>query len=205
MKKVLTSNWLKTAAIAILTAALGLSALAFVPAPVFAQTSTPAPTTPQSSPADQAARRDQRLENAYSRENAWLSTQASNLQRMGQIATRAQNLIDKAKAKGIDVSELQTALNTFNSQVANAQAIHNTAAGILSAHNGFDANGKVTDASAATQTVMDARQNLRDAHLTMRQAAVDLRAAIRSFRNEHKGLLKGTPTPAPTTTPGSSS
>ncbi len=205
MKTVLTSKWLKTAAVAVLTAVMGLSALALVSAPVFAQAPSPTPSAPQTSPADKAAQRDQRLENALSRENKWLGVQANNLQRMGQIAGKAQALIDQAKAKGIDVSALQAALNTFNSQVANAKSNHDTASGILSTHSGFDANGKVTDASVARETILDARQSLEDAHLTMRQAAVDLRGAIRTFRSAHKGQLKVTPTPAPTTTPGSNS
>ena len=201
MKHTFFSKWLKTGVIALLTAALGLSALAFLPTAVFAQ--TPTPNAPQSSPADKAAKRAQRLENAFSRENQWLSTQATNLQRMGQIASKGQDLIDKAKAKGFDVSALQSALNTFKSQIPTAQGLHDKASGILSTHSGFDANGKVTDAAAATQTVKDARQNLGDAHRTMRTAAVDLRGAIRTFRSEHKGQLKSTP--APTATPGSNS
>ncbi|HVN55562.1 MAG TPA: hypothetical protein VMT46_14610 [Anaerolineaceae bacterium] len=195
MKTYFTSQWIKPLAAGALLLLIAFSAMAFVPAPVNAQSPTPEPNAP--SAADRAANRNQRLENALMRENNWLNVQAYNLMRMGQLATKGQELIDKAKAKGWDVSEIRAALDTFNSRRPKAQASHDAAAGILSAHNGFDANGKVTDADAAQKTILDARKNLQDAHLTMLQAVTDLRIAIREFRDAHRGELKPVPTAAP--------
>ena len=191
MKTFFASLWMKRLAFGALTAVMAFSALAFVTAPVLAQAPTPTPTRP--SAADRAANRSQRLENALMRENNWLNTQAYNLMRMGQLATRGQELIDKAKEKEWDVSKIQAALDLFNSQRPTAQASHDTAAGILSTHTGFDASGKVTDADAAQKTVQDARKNLQDAHLMMKKAVTDMRIAIREFRGQPKG--ENTPTP----------
>ncbi len=138
---------------------------------------------------------DQALQKIYQREQDWLTKQASNLGKTGDIVTKVQDLITKAKAKGIDTSALEAALATFQSQIATAQAAHNTAAGILSAHNGFDGSGKVTDPTAARQTVKDAGQALKDAHSVLTQAVQDLRKAIQEFRDKN-GAAAAIPTPS---------
>lgn len=206
MKKFLTSKFVKSSGTGLVKTALmaGLAmlmvfaSLGMAPVPVFAQTTNPAPAVP--APGTNAgALRKAVLEKAFARENTALGAQATNLDRIGKLATTAQDWITKAQAKGWDVSDLQAALNTFNGQITNARSLHETAAGILSTHNGFDASGKVTDVAGATQTVRDARQALKDAHDVIRQAVTDLRGAIRLFRSEHKGGGQAA-TPAPTGT-----
>jgi hypothetical protein len=190
MKTLLHSTWMKAGLIAVLALAVTFAALSLAPSLAQAQTTTP--TTPSATPAapqntaGQAARKAA-LEKAFARENTAATIQATNLQKIGAAATNAQTLITKAQGKGWDVSALQAALNTFNTQIANAQALHNTAAGILSAHTGFDADGKVTDVAGAAQTVKDAHQSLADARSVMHQAVADLRSAVRAFRASHKG------------------
>ena len=46
--------------------------------------------------------------------------------------TKVQDLIRKAQAKGLDTSALSTALATFQSEIATANASDTTAAGTLS-------------------------------------------------------------------------
>ena len=155
--------------------------LAGVVAAMPASAAYAAPGTPPA-PGQPGAVRNERLEQAYQREQAWLSQQQDNLNKMNSIAERVQQFITTQRDKGKDVSALQAALATFKSQIAAAQASHTTAANVLSAHLGFDANGKVTDAAQARQTLLDARQSLRDAHNVMRQAVLDLHRAIRAWR-----------------------
>jgi hypothetical protein len=190
MKTLLNSNWMKAALIAALALGVAFVSLGFAPFPALAQTPNSGPVIPQApqNPAGQAAGalRKAALEKAFARENTASSAQAANLQRIAKLATTAQDWITKAQAKGWDVSDLQAALTTFNGQIANAQSLHNTAAGMLAAHAGFDASGKVTDPAGAAQTVKDARQSLKDAHGVIQQAAADLRSAIRTFRSAHK-------------------
>ena len=206
MKKFLTSKFVKSSRIGLVKTALlaGLAVLmvfasfGMAPVPVFAQTTNPTPAVPApGAKANAGALRKAVLEKVFSRENTALGAQATNLNRIGKLATTAQDWITKAQAKGWDVSDLHAALNTFNGQIANARSLHETAAGLLSTHNGFDASGKVIEVAGATQTVRDARQALKDAHAVIRQAVTDLRGAIRLFRSEHKG---GGQAAAPSTT-----
>lgn len=146
---------------------------------------------------DQAAKT--RLEQAYQREQAWLSQQADNLNKLNNVAGKVQQFITTQQGKGKDVTALQAALTTFQSQIATAQSAHNTAAKVLSTHTGFDANGQVTEAAQARQTVLEARQSLRAAHTVMRQAVTDLHRAVREWRQAN-----GVKTKQPAATPGNS-
>lgn len=177
---------LRVASAVFLAVALFVSSLAFAPTPVFAQSSGP---TPQ----DRVEKRDAALEAALVRLNDWSTKQAINLREAGTAGDKLQDRIDKAKANGKDVAALENALAAFRSLLTNAQASHDAAGVILTAHAGFDANGKVTEPAAARQTVLDARKNLMDAHVTLVKALADLRAEIRDWRNTH---LPVSPTPA---------
>jgi hypothetical protein len=138
---------------------------------------------------------DTALSKALAREQDWLRVQTQRLSNQNQIADKAQNLIEKGKAAGRDVSALQAALDNYNSQVASAQSSHQTAAGLLSAHNGFDGSGNVTDTATARQTLQDARQSLLDAHNMIHQALVDLQKAISTWREANQ--LPVSPTAQP--------
>ncbi len=140
-----------------------------------------APGTPPAQ-GQSAETRNARLEQAYQREQEWLSKQQDNLVKMNTLADKVQQFITTQQGKGKDVTALQAALATFQAQIATAQASHTTAANVLNTHLGFDANGKVTNAVEARQTLLDARQSLRDAHLVMRQAVNDLHRAVRAWR-----------------------
>lgn len=126
------------------------------------------------------------LEKAYKYEQQWLAVQQERLSKTGELAAKVQAFIDAQKAKGKDTSALETALATYNQQIATAQGQHATAESILGAHVGFDADGHVTDRALAKQTVKDARQALADAHRTLQQAGQDLRAALKAYRNANK-------------------
>jgi hypothetical protein len=65
--------------------------------------------------------------------------------------------------------------------VADVKSGHQSAANILDAHNGFDADGNVTDRQSARMTVLDAKQALWKAHVTMVQAAYNLHQAVRDW------------------------
>ena len=193
MKNILKPTWMKSGLIALVALSVAFAALELAPTLAMAQTPSPStPATPPAAPATPAtsqnqAARQAALEKAFAREQTASTTQANNLEKMSTLAAKAQALIDKAKANGRDVTGIQLALNAFKSQVADAQSLHDTAAGILSAHVGFDDSGKVTGMVAAAETVRDAHQSLVDTRNVMRQAAADLRSAIRAFRAAHKG------------------
>ncbi len=133
------------------------------------------------------------LEKAFAAEQNRLSIQEANLDKTNDIVTRVENLIEKAKANNLDTSALESALDTFNAQIANARSAHATAASIISTHAGFNPNGKVTNVATAKQTVLDARQALKNAANILAQAVKDLKAAVQAWRDAH-------PMPAPATT-----
>ncbi len=130
-------------------------------------------------------RRDVR-ERQFKREQDWYNDQTKRLADANTIATKVQDYINAQNAKGKDTSSLVAALATYNSQISAAQGSHDTAGTLITAHAGFDANGKVIDLQLATQTVRDVRQSLMDAHLTLRQAGQDLRNAIRAYRQANQ-------------------
>jgi hypothetical protein len=157
-------------------------------APAFAQTDTP-PVTPD--PARQAAR----LERAYAKAQEWLGHQADRLAKTGEIETKVQEFIDQAKAEGKDTSGLEAALASASAKVDQAQTKHAEAAAILSTHAGFDDAGKVTDVTAARQTLESAGRALRDAHRLLQDAAIEMRRAIHDFRQANR------PAPQPIVAP----
>jgi hypothetical protein len=122
------------------------------------------------------------LETMLRRENNVLGAQANRLRTANNIATRVQAWIDRLNADGKDTGLLETALSTFKTNLASAQASHDEAAAILAAHNGFDANGKVTDRQAAIETVRSVGSALKTVHRTLSQAVIELRKAIIDWR-----------------------
>ncbi len=110
--------------------------------------------------------------------------------------------LDNFKARGVDVSPLQTALDNFKNTLPAATQVNATASAILSAHNGFDAGGGVTDQAAARTTVQSAGESLHEVHQILSAAIGDLRSEVKIFRQQHK-VKK--PAATPTATPGSSS
>ncbi len=181
-----TIHWLRKALRGVSggLAVLSLTGAALVAVPVataFADEGTP---TPQAPGLDKE--RAERLENLFQREQQWLNTQSATLARAGTIAGKVQGWIDTLKSKGVDVSALEAALATFRTQVASAQAAHDRAASILSAHAGFNPNGKAVHLEEALETVKSAGKALRESHQILRQAGQDLRRAIREFRQAHR-------------------
>lgn len=126
------------------------------------------------------------MANQLPRLQNWLSVQQTHLDATDQIVSKVQEYIDNQKSQGKDTSALEAALATFQSQVATAQASHDTAADILNTHAGFDDDGQVTDPDQARQTLTSARQSLNDAHLTLRQAERDLHKAVKEYRDQNK-------------------
>ncbi len=137
-----------------------------------------------------------RLERYLQREQKAFDAQTDRLQRLQNISAKAQSLIDKAKANGLDVTPLQNALSAFNDLVSQAQTAHNQAGSLLQNPAGFS-GGKVVDVAMARATVFSIRQSLRDAHADIVQAVKTLRSAVREWRAAHKPGAAQTATPTP--------
>jgi hypothetical protein len=140
------------------------------------------PPVPDTQNLDQRGQKiDERMSKLFQRELEWLDRQAERLENPEQVVARVEELISKASEKGLDVTALQEALAAYQASVAKAQSAHNEAASILSAHEGFDDNGKVIERSNARQTLETAGHNLNEARRILNQAAHKLRLDVRAW------------------------
>lgn len=133
-----------------------------------------------------------RLEKAFQRVKNWHEKQGEFLSEADDYISKAETFIGKAEQRGLDTSALRSLLVSFEGSLPLVQAAHDRAGGIISAHNGFDANGKVTDPERAAQTVKDAASALqegRQAHLGKGKALAE---AIRAFWKDNKPLRPST-------------
>jgi hypothetical protein len=99
---------------------------------------------------------------------------------------KAQELIDKATAKGKDTTAVQAALNAFVAAVEKSRSTYEDIQALVTAHAGFDSNGKVTDATQAEATVQEVRAKLQALKTSMDGTGKALREAVRAFREANK-------------------
>ena len=129
-------------------------------------------------------------------EHVW-ARQLKLYERMGkadEFVARVQKLLDRATANGKDVSAVQSALDAFKDAVKDAKSIYESMKGIINSHQGFDANGKVTDPEKAKETVKAMHEKFSEIKTAMNGTGKALREAIKAFRQAHPRPVK-TPTP----------
>jgi hypothetical protein len=166
--------FIKKALLFILVLGIGLAAL---PATDVYAAGANDETQPPVSTEDRTAR----LERIWARQMAAYERQGKLLEHAATIIERAQNLGEKATEKGLDASAVQGALDAFEAAVQDARPIHQSANGIVNSHKGFDANGQVTDAEQALETVKELGQHLRDFRTAMDGTGMALKDAIKAF------------------------
>ena len=103
----------------------------------------------------------------------------------GKVA-KVQERIDKAAADGKDVTALQAALDAFESAMKSSKPTYESPNGIVNSHQGFDANGKVTDAEKAKSTVQELGAKLKEVKSSMGGTGKALREAMKAFREANK-------------------
>jgi len=111
-----------------------------------------------------------------------------------EFVAKMQQLIDRAKENGKDVSAVQAALDAFEDAAKDAKPVYESAQGIINSHEGFDANGKVTDPEKAKETVRAMGEKLKEIKDAMGGTGKALRDAIQAFREANPRPEK---TPAP--------
>jgi len=127
-----------------------------------------------------------RLETIWARELTAYERAVTLLDKADGMISRVRDLINRADGKGWDASAVQTALDAFRNAVQDARPIINSANGIVTSHQGFDADGKVTDRTQAIGTVKELGQHLKDARAAMGGTGQALREAIQTFRAAHR-------------------
>lgn len=173
-------KYLKRTILSALVAALALAALPF--SRVFAAgQNDPSTPPPQLS--------NERLERAWARQLRIYD----RLGRTDEWIDGGQRLIDRARENGKDVSALQTALDAFEAAVKDAHPVYESMKGLVSSHQGFDENGKVTDPAKARETVQAMRAKIQEVKTTMNGTGQALRETIKAYRQAN-------PRPQPTGT-----
>lgn len=121
------------------------------------------------------------LQENFKDEQGGLAPQQANLEKAFELVAMVQKLITGAQARGLDTSDLSTALAAFQARLADARDHHATAVKHLSAFAGFDGLGNVTDRDSAAQTIQVAGQGLNAANDILRQAIQDLLKAVKDW------------------------
>ncbi len=174
----------------VLIAGLGLAGLSIgsVYAAGSSEPPTPATSTPVAPSPDLV---NARLERAFTRQTRIVERLGKLYDNSDQGFTRIQNLLDKAKERGLDVSQVQAALDAVKNALPKGRPFYEQAKSIVNSHKGFDASGKVTDPEAAKATVKSLHDALGQFRTAMGGTVKALREAIQAFR-------KANPRPSPT-------
>ncbi|MBI3161701.1 MAG: hypothetical protein HYZ23_04295 [Chloroflexi bacterium] len=99
---------------------------------------------------------------------------------------KIQGFIDKAKAEGKDVTAVQAALDAYAAALKSAKPKYEGLNGIVNSHQGFDANGKVTDLEKAKSTVKEFAEQMKEVRDSMGGTFKALKEALKAFREANK-------------------
>ena len=170
---------------------LGIAALGLVFMPL-ASAQALVPSNPLTPPIPTQTGGD-RLAQAWVKEQTIYGKLSTFFADVDQRITKLQQLINKAKTNGKDISALQTALDNFSGAVKQAEPIYQSTIGTVSSHPGFDENGNVTDHAQALATVKDLGEKFREIRQLILGPANALRDAMKAFRSANPPVA----TPAP--------
>jgi hypothetical protein len=129
---------------------------------------------------------DERLEKIWARELKAYERLGKGFSDIDGTIAKFQSRIDKAAGKGKDVTALQFALDAFESALKSAKPKYESMNGLVNSHQGFDANGKVTDAEQAKSTVKEMGEKLKEVKESMGGTGKALREALKAFREANR-------------------
>ncbi len=141
-----------------------------------------------SAPAERQPPASAALTRGYRAELKRLKLQEQRLAQADEFAAKVDALIAKLKTKGKSTTALEAALANYRTGMASARAEWQLAANVLQAHLGFDADGKVTDPTAASATLKQAHGHIEQAHKLAHVASLEMRLALAQIRKETRGL-----------------
>ena len=135
---------------------------------------------------------NQRLEQVWARQLRLYERIGNGFERADRFTDKVQQLIDRAQENGKDVAAVQAALDAFEAALKDAHPIYESAKGIVTSHQGFDVDRKVTDTEKAKETVRAMGEKLKDIRAAMNGTGRALLEALRAFRQANLPLQ---PTP----------
>ena len=168
-------NIFKKMILAVMTAALVFAAFPVTSA--FAQGENPAPMGEVS---------NEKLEKAWARQLNIYERLGNGFDGLDAQIAKFQERIDKAAAKGKNVTALQSALDAFEAASKATLPIYDSIESIVNSHAGFDADGKVTDAEQAKSTVDEMRAKLKEVKSSLDGTGKALHEAFKAFREANK-------------------
>jgi hypothetical protein len=163
------SRWTLAVLAALITIGIGFGSASAAPA------AKPTPLDPKGM-----------LSHTYKLEQNRLKVQDMRLKNAILYAGKVNGMIAKLKMKNKDTAALEQAAATFRAEIAKARAEWQAASDTLTAHAGFDATGKVTNADQASATLKDAHGHIEQAHIIAHTAYANLHAAIATYRKAHR-------------------
>ncbi len=122
-----------------------------------------------------------RLEWAFANQKLTVQRIGLNQQYQDEFVARIEELVAKAKQNGKDVSAIEAALSDYKKAVEASKPLYEQAAQLAQTHEGFDANGKVTDLDKARETVKQLGETLKQHREVMGEALKALREALKAF------------------------
>ena len=129
----------------------------------------------------------QKLTQMYRFEQQRSKIQGERLKRTVAFASKLDQLIARQKDKKQDTAALERAVGSFRAALDRAWAEWQAASTGLTAHAGFDNDGKVTNADQAGATLKDAHGHMEQAHTIARNALRELHGAIAAYHKAHRG------------------
>jgi len=141
---------------------------------------------PGDPPANETQFSGTRLERIWARLGRVYERQGHILDRADGMVERSQALIDRMNENGKDTTALQAALDAFEAALKEAHPIYESAKGLINSHQGFDADGKVTDREKALETVREMGDKLKEIRQIVSEPGKALREAIQAFREANR-------------------
>ena len=129
---------------------------------------------------------NEKLEKVWARELKVYERLGKGFNDIDGTIAKFQARIDKAAENGKDVTALQSALDAFESALKSAKPKYESMNGLVNSHQGFDANGKVTDAEKAKSTVKEMGEKLKEVKEAMGGTGKALREALKAFREANR-------------------
>ncbi len=167
-----TNIVIKAIMLASMTFSLSPAGSVFASAP--ADDTTPPPSAPQGDrkPLDQAFKLEQK---AHEHQEEMITKAVKG-------SSRLSELIARAKANGKDTTSLEKALADFNTKIGGIRFDYDKTGKLINEHNGFDADGMVTDRVQAATTVESVRKGNQIVRKGLTEAVKNLHTAGEEFR-----------------------
>lgn len=133
---------------------------------------------------------DERLEFVWKRQLRIYERMGKVFEGMDTRHQKIQSMIDQAAENGKDVAALQDALDAYQENLKSARPIYESVKGIVNSHQGFDAQGKVTDPEKARDTIEELRSKMQELKTVMDGSFKKLVEALKAFRRQNAPAIE---------------